>query len=152
MKIKKLLAVSTALCGTVCPGFAAAEPVAYPGSMWGQLMYPAGLTDEEKTNTLLSGRIEQGVDWFRFGDDRWKFNTYIAIGYSVDNKGLFYNNKLTPALGAKVSRSFDRGVLDLGIQAIHERRWKDANNGNNSGVQVYASWWFGWDARKLNRD
>lgn len=126
-----------------------AQPIAYPGSTWGVIQYPAGLSQEEKENTLLAGRIEQGADWFRFGDDKWKFNTYAALGYSVDNKGLPYNNKLTPALGAKVSRTFESGVLDLGVQAIYERRWKDNLSGSNSGVQAYASWWFGWDARRM---
>ena len=129
-----------------CTAVAAhAEPLAYPGSTWGALLYPAGLSELEKTNTLLSGRVEQGIDWFRFADDSWKFNTYAALAYSVDNKGLGYNNKITPALGMKVSKNFDRGVLDLGLQAIHERRWKE--DVNNSGVQLYASWWFGWDAK-----
>lgn len=129
---------------------ASAQPIAYPGSTWGQLIYPSGANDEEKNNALLSGRIEQGADWFRFGEDRWRFNTYVALGYSADSKGLFYNNKVTPAIGMKVSRAYEGGVLDLGLQAIHERRFKD--NTENSAVQVYASWWFGWDARRLNRN
>jgi hypothetical protein len=135
-------------CPILITHAAHAEPIAYPGSTWGQLVYPAGLVGEEKTDALLSGRVEQGVDWFRFGEDKWKFNTYAALGYSVDNKGLSYYNKLTPALGLKVSRSFDGGSLDLGVQVIHERRWKDSDS-SNSGVQAYANWWFGWDAKKI---
>lgn len=146
MKLARLVLGLVAGCAAGAFGVAQAEPLAYPGSTWGQLIYPAGLSEEEKTNTLLSGRVEQGVDWFRFGDDKWKFNTYVAIGYSVDNKGLAYNNKITPALGMRATRVFTGGALDFGLQAIHERRWKD--NQDNSGVQVYASWWFGWDAKR----
>jgi hypothetical protein len=137
-------------CAALMPLASHAEPIGYPGSTWGSLIYPSGLVGEEKDNTLLSGRVEQGIDWFRFGDgDKWKFNTYAAVGYSVDNKGLSYNNKLTPGVGAKVSRTFDGGLLDLGVQLTHERRWKDTISRSNSGVQAYASWWFGWDAKKV---
>jgi hypothetical protein len=137
--------VAACICAPV-----SAQPLAYPGSTWGQVIYPSGLSLEERENTLLSGRVEQGVDWFRFGNEQWKFNTYAAVGYSTDTKGLPYNNKVTPALGFKISRSFETGVLDLGLQAVHERRWKA--NTSDSGLQVYASWWFGWDARRTPRN
>jgi hypothetical protein len=139
--------VAIAACACAQAGVA---QIAYPGSTWGVLMYPAGLTPAEKENTLLAGRVEQGIDWFRFGDEQWKFNTYAALAYSVDNQGLDYNNKLTPAIGMKVSRTFESGVLDFGLQAIHERRWK--TSASNSGAQVYVSWWFGWDARRLRKE
>lgn len=145
-----LLSAVIAGCCALCATFAShAEPLAYPASMWGQLVYPAGLSQEEKDNTLLSGRFEQGADWFRFGDEKWKFNTYVALGYSMDTKELAYNNKLTPAVGVKVSRSFESGMVDLGLQLIHERRWKEPRDNSNTGVQVYASWWFGWDSRRM---
>jgi hypothetical protein len=147
--VKSGFKVAAACCVLWGAAGVQAQPIAYPGSTWGQLSYPAGLSREEKDNTLLAGRIEQGADWFRFGEDRWKFNTYVALAYTVDNRGLPYNNKLTPAVGMKVTRTFDSGVLDLGVQAIHEKRWRDDLNGKSSGVQAYASWWFGWDARKM---
>lgn len=124
---------------------AAAEPIAYPGSTWGVVTFPSATTGAEKDNTVLQGKIEQGIDWFRF-EDNWKFNTYVSAGYSVDNNGISYNNKFVPAVGAKVTREFSNGVADFGVQFINERRWKD--DVNSSGVQAYASWWFGWNLKK----
>jgi hypothetical protein len=129
------------------------KPIGYPGSNWSVLTYNPGVVkgSGEEDNVLLQGKFEQGVDWFKFGADKnWKFNTYVSLGYSADKNGLSYNNKLVPALGAKISRSFDNGVLDLGVQAVHENHFRGVTSGpkSGSGVQVYASYWFGWNLGK----
>jgi hypothetical protein len=132
-----------------------AEPIGYPGSTWGVLIFPTSITPETKDgkevtdNVLLQGKVEQGIDWFRFGDDKWKLNTFASFNYTIDNAGLTYNNKLVPAVGVKVVRAFKDGVLDLGIQGVYEQRLRPAagEKKNATGVQVYASWWFGWNLK-----
>lgn len=123
-----------------------AEPIEYPGSTWGVVMGPASTTGAEKNNVLAQGKIEQGIVWFRFADGQWKLNTYASLSYSLDTEGINYNNKAVPAVGVKATREFSSGVVDVGVQAINERRWKD--NVNSSGVQAYASYWFGWNLKK----
>lgn len=124
------------------------KPLAYPGSSWGTLTWPSGVKGTgEEHNAVLTGKVEQGIDWLKFGDgNRWTLNTYGSLGYSADHEGLDWNNKVVPAIGVKVSRAYEKGVVDIGVQAFRERRWKSDQDGN--GVQVYASYWFGWDAKK----
>ncbi len=124
-----------------------AEPLSYPGSTWGSVSFPAGLSRPENHDLLLTGRIEQGAVWMNFGqDNRWRLNTYAALTYSVDNAGLGYYNKYAPAVGVKVQRTFDDGVLDVGVQLAQEHRFKD--NAKATGAQAFVNWWFGWDLKK----
>lgn len=124
---------------------AQAEPIAYPGSTWGAVVFPSSGTTTEKDNTLFQGKVEQGIDWFRFADN-WKFNTYANVSYSLDNRGYDYNNKVVPAIGVKATREFSNGTFDVGAQLVHERRWKSDSEGD--ALQAYASWWFGWNLKK----
>ena len=129
------------------------KPIGYPGSNWSVLTVNPGVikNSAEEHNVLLQGKLEQGVDWLRFGADKnWRLNTYAALGYSVDKNAIAYNNKLSPAIGVKVSRDFDSGVVDLGIQAVHETHNRGVSSGPKSGtgVQAYASYWFGWNLKK----
>jgi hypothetical protein len=135
------------LVGIFASMVAVAEPVGYPGSTWSTLTGPAGVAGTEEKNVVLQGKLEQGIDWVRLGKNKnWTLNTYLSAGYSVDKDKLDYNNKIVPALGVKLSRKFDNGVVDFGIQAVHERRWIDGKSG--SGIQAYATYWFGWDLKK----
>lgn len=126
---------------------AASAQVAYPGSSWSTLTFPAGVAGTEEKNVTLQGKFEQGIDWLKLGEDKkWTLNTYVSLGYSVDKDKLDYNNKVVPAVGVKLTRSFDNGVIDIGVQLIHERRWISGSSG--TGVQAYGSYWFGWDLKK----
>lgn len=135
------------ICGFALAAAAHAEPLAYPGAMWGSVLFPSGLSGPENRDLLVTGRIEQGAVWLRFGEDNaWRLNTYAALSYSVDDKGLGYNNRYAPAIGVKVQRIFGGGILDLGMQLARERRFKD--NATSTGVQAYANWWLGWDLKR----
>lgn len=126
----------------------ALEPLGYPGSSWSVLTYNPGVIENtrERGNVLLQGKIEQGIDWTKFGG--WTLNTYASVAYSLDKNKIDYNNKLVPAVGVKMSRKFDSGVFDVGVQAVHERRIRvDGPNKTGNGVQVYASYWFGWNLK-----
>ena len=142
MMKKTSIAAALLVCAAVH-----AEPISYPGSTWGSITFPSGLSKPENHDALLTGRIEQGAVWFNFGEDkRWRLNTYMAVSYSVDNAGLGYNNKYAPVAGVKVQRTFDAGVIDIGLQLAHERRFKDGVS--STGPQAYVNWWFGWDLKK----
>jgi hypothetical protein len=73
------------------------------------------------------------------------------MGYSVDNVGLPYNNKVTPTLGLKFQRPWDNGIVDVGIQAVYQNTFRGVPGGGNesgSGVQAYVQYWTGWDLKK----
>jgi hypothetical protein len=138
------LALAVASIGAFADGL---KPLAYPGSAWSVVTFPAGVAGAEEHNTTLSGKVEQGIVWQKFGANKeWALNTYASFGYSVDREGLGYNNKVVPAIGVKMTRTFSNGVVDVGVQAVHENRFKDHQRG--SGVQAYVSVWSGWDLRK----
>ena len=125
-------------------------PIGYPGSNWSVLTVNPGVIKgtPEDDNILLQGKLEQGIDWKKYGN--WTLNTYGALGYSADKNGLFYNNKFVPALGVKMSRGYERGVIDVGVQVVYQNNFRGVTAGDNSGygVQAYASYWFGWNLKK----
>lgn len=148
--MKKIL-IAAAILAASTSAFAQSGPIGYPGSNWSVLTVNPSVIEgtPEDNNILLQGKLEQGIDWFRFGDGNWVLNTFGSVGYSVDKNQLSYNNKIVPALGIKVSRKFDQGVIDVGTQLVHERRFRtpDGFPSSGTGVQVYVSYWFGWNLR-----
>jgi hypothetical protein len=143
--MKKILIAALCLLSTP----AMAEPLAYPGSAWGVLTTPSSGNKgtPEEGNWVYTGKITQGVDWDRFGkDDTWVLNTYASVGYSVDTKKLDYNNKVSPAVGVKVSKLLPNGVVDIGTQLVVDKYFLSNGIKRNEdvGVQAYVSYWFGW--------
>ena len=136
-------------------------PVGYPGSTWGQFVTPSSVVKgtPEDGNWLYQGKVTQGVDWVKFGpSNSWVFDTYLSVGFSMDKNRLSYNNKLVPAVGAKIVRTFSKGVIDVGAEVVHEEHFGDVYDGatpvgqrlsqNGTGVQAYVSYWFGWNLGK----
>lgn len=137
---------------------AMAGPIGYPGSTWGEFVAPSSVIDgtPEDHNWIYQGSISQGVDWFKFGENKnWTFDTYGRLGFSVDRNDLSYNNKLVPALGAKVVRNFSHGAFDVGVEYIYQRHFGDVYDGADAvhdrvdreghGARAYVSYWFGWN-------
>lgn len=148
--MKKIIIATAIALSSLSATAEGLKPLAYPGSNWSMFTLNPGVIKgtPEDNNYLLQGRLEQGIIWKRFGDNKeWALNTYGALGYSVDKNGLAYNNKLVPAIGVKMTRSFENGVVDIGVQLVHENHFRGVNFGPRSGtgVQLFASYWFGWD-------
>jgi hypothetical protein len=137
-------------------GFAVAQdglkPLSYPGSNWSNLTYNSNpiRNDGERVNTTLQGNIEQGIVWAQFSNG-WRLNTYAAMGYSVDNLGLPWDNKVTPTLGVKFQRPWSNGIWDIGAQVVHQHNFRNIPPGQPSsgtGAQLYVQYWTGWDLKK----
>lgn len=132
-------------------------PIGYPGNTWGTLYYNAGSDNRRGLGTPrweTQGIVEQGIDWFRFGDGTWKFNTYGAIEYVInDNDKLFI-----PVLGMKVNKRFENGSLDIGIRVKNRNITVSGINGYDGSetfnrkktatVQIFATYWFDWNLKK----
>lgn len=136
----------------IASAFGTSAQLAYPGSNWSNLTYNSNPVrfGDEKVNTLLQGNIEQGIVWKQFSDG-WRFNTYAAMGYSVDNIGLSYNNKVTPTLGFKFQRPWENGNLDVGVQVVYQNNFRgvpSSVNNSGTGVQAYVQYWTGWDLKR----
>lgn len=121
------------------------KPLALPGHMWAVVSTPNSLA--ERGNVGMTFSAEQGADWVVFGDaNQWKLNTHVGFSGAADNDGYDWNNKGVISAGIRVSRKLGAdSVIDLGVQVIHERRWK--SNYEGTGLQVYARVWTSWDLK-----
>ena len=133
---------------------ASADPIAYPGSAWGVLSNPSSVIkhNAESNDWIYSGKITQGADWAVVKG--WTFDTYASVNYTVDSKGIDWNNKIDPALGVKFYRPLKigaaDGVVDIGAQVMYERRFGDEYKSikrDGLGIQFNAGYWFGWGER-----
>ena len=128
----------------------ASAQLAFPGNVWGTMVYsadaPAGYPKYR-----IEGVVEQGVDWFRFGEGkRWKFNTYGAVEYVMNSE----DKGASPVLGIKMSRGFGQGEgnLDLGLRYKYGSTYLSPTGSFAGGtrsvgrVELYATYWFSWDA------
>jgi hypothetical protein len=122
-----------------------------PGSAWADLTYnpsPIKNTPEED-NTLLQGRVEQGLIVGEVAG--FRVNTFGAVNYSADNNGLSYNNKIAPMVGVKLQHDLgSQGIVEMGVQVVHQRSFRGVTSGpdNGTGVQAFVSFWSGWDLKK----
>jgi hypothetical protein len=131
---------------------ATAQGMSAPGSTWANLTYnpsPIKGTPEDN-NTLLQGRVEQGLIVGRVGG--FRVNTFGAVNYSVDNNGLSYNNKVAPMVGIKLQRDLgSSGIVEAGVQVVHQHNFRGVAAGqpnSGTGVQAFISVWSGWDLKR----
>lgn len=122
-----------------------------PGSAWANLTYnpsPIRGTPED-SNTLLQGRVEQGLIVGRING--FRVNAFGAVNFSADNNGLAYNNKVAPMVGIKLQRDLGKqGIFEAGVQVVHQRNFRGVTAGPSSGtgIQAFASFWSGWDLKR----
>jgi hypothetical protein len=138
--MKKLLIVLAALLPTP----ALAEPLAYPGVAWVNVTGPH-VSNGEKGNWVVSGKVQQGVDWAEV--EGWRLNTSVSVAASKDTKGYDWNNKITPAISASVRKNSDAGLFEVGVQFVSETRFGSkyvTEPRSAQGVQVFANYWVGW--------
>lgn len=152
--MKKLLVAI--MFWTVCSSVLAQEqkaafrPLGYPGYTWGSVVFPSSIIGGvEENNILLQGKIEQGVDWFKLGSNKnITLNTFVDVGYSLDNKQIAWNNKITPGIGLKLKHDVFSVRFEYGIRYGYEQRWHDPINKSGTGVQVFVNWSAGWNLKK----
>jgi hypothetical protein len=124
---------------------ALANPVEYPGYATAIVTSPVATVDG-RTSALFQSRIEQGIVWFKFSDNLWKFNTFANLTLSRDNSGLNYNNVTSPAVGMKFTRTSSSTVTDVGVQVVRERfatdlyHFSEAKTRFQAFVSVVGAW------------
>jgi hypothetical protein len=137
--MKKLLIALAALLPTP----ALAEPLAYPGTAWVNVTGPH--VGDEAGNWIVSGKIQQGVDWTEL--DGWRLNTAVSVSASKDTKGYEWNNRITPAISASVRKNSTAGQFEVGVQVISETNFGSkyvTPDRTSQGVQFFANYWVGW--------
>lgn len=128
------------------------NPIALPGYTWGTMMWPNSVVKGvEDSNFLFQGKVEQGADWFKFGDRKeFTVNTFVNATYSADSAGLPWNSYVKPAIGAKIRWDGDWGVAAAGVQYLYQRNWNVPNGSpdSGSGVQLFVEWYSNWNLKK----
>lgn len=133
------------------PKMSLGGPIAYPGGVWGTMVYSAKAPDGY-LKWRVEGVVDQGVDWFRFGEGgSWKFNTYAGFEYVFNDEA----RGVTPMVGLKVNKRFTDGSLDLGLRWKHGNTYLSPVGTSSAGgsekvsrVEAYATYWFSWNLKK----
>lgn len=125
-------------------------PLGFPGITWGEIRYPGTQQPLDDGNLVFDGYAEQGVDWMDWG--RWgTFNSYANLDFIADTEDLAWNNVFAYGVGVKLKKLIGSNVLlQLGIEALHERRW--VSDQTNNVIFVYLNWSGWWDPRAIRLD
>jgi hypothetical protein len=126
-------------------------PIAYPGYMWGNAISPSSVQPgAPSSNVGYSAKVEQGVDWFAFDDDKkFRLNTFASALYARDtsNFAYTYGNVFTPAVGVKVRNVYESGLIEVGVQYVNQTNL-NVGGSSGSGVQAFVNVWTGWDLKR----
>lgn len=126
-------------------------PIAYPGYMWANAVSPSNLQPGAPSNNVgYSAKIEQGVDWFAFDQDKkFRLNTFVNAVYARDtsNFAYTYGNQFTPAVGIKVRNVYESGLIEVGVQYANQTNLNVAGS-SGGGVQAFVNVWTGWDLKR----
>jgi hypothetical protein len=126
-------------------------PIAYPGYMWANAVSPSNLQPgAPKGNIGYSAKVEQGIDWFAFDQDKKiRLNTFVNAVYARDTSDFAYTygNVFTPAVGVKVRNVYESGLIEVGVQYANQTNLNVAGS-SGGGVQAFINVWTGWDLKK----
>ena len=164
---KRLLAAVFIVClGAAAPAFAIDS---YPGSTWGELLWqvPALGPQPNIPDLLTDGWIRQGADVAHF--DGMHLVPYVTLRWTVDTRGLSWNNTVGPGIGISLLTSpLKNSSVTIGIENIwnyYDRDWQ-WSTGKSTGspnyepiysgdpsrltdtVNVYMDWYGWWDLGK----
>jgi hypothetical protein len=129
------------VCFTVPSSALAIE--GFPGSTWGGVWFQ--LPQHEDRNAIVSGWVEQGIAWKRWGNIR--LDTYARIGYGWDSENNGWANSLDPGVGVSLNiYSFKAVSMRTGIEYVWEWRYRDHET--KQKAIAYISWYSSWDLMK----
>jgi hypothetical protein len=116
----------------------------FPGSAWVNVTGPH-VGGGEKGNWVITAKANQDAVLTEVSD--WKLSSFVSVSLSTDSKGYEWNNRVTPAVGMKITRDVPGGIFDIGVQYAHETHFgklykmPDRSSG---GIQVSVNYWTGW--------
>lgn len=134
---KTILAVAI-----VClwPGFGRAEPVGYPGGIWGQVTHD----DDQVSGSGGMGWIHQGIDWVSLPGDIM-LNTYAEFRYRTRDMNRKYYDSQGPAVGIELRKDF----LTVGSAVYWEKL--PVLESSSTNRELYVTWYYDWDVNKENK-
>jgi hypothetical protein len=139
-----IVLILLSLCGSVAYAQSAlptafgtpAARTSYPGQAW----LEEGNYSPSEASVLTTGYVEQGVTIGHvFGLSLAPFGSF---GISADTKGYDWENRSAIRAGAKVSKVFSHGIVEVSTGYSLEDRFKSGLQ--RGGLTSYADYWFGW--------
>jgi hypothetical protein len=110
---------------------------------WGEFRYPAKQEEIQRDAALLQGRAEVGVDWPAI-KPFLRANTFVELAYKWDTAQLPFNNKVEPAIGAKLKvRVAESAAVELGVKYLHEYRF--VSDTHESGPVAFLNWYLEYE-------
>ena len=88
-------------------------------STWGEARAPNAHIGEERTNAMVEGAVELGLDVAEPVPDL-ALNLFSELEYEADTRKLDFNNSIRPAAGAKLVFEGPRGSFQIGAKAVAE--------------------------------
>ena len=107
---------------------------------YGTLEYKGSLIKGDD-NVVLTVGGEYSTD-YAFDDSKWLFVPFVDMHFSWDVDQNNYNNKIIPAVGAKLRRPVEKGEIFVGVKLEADYRWVDGTL--DTGPMVFAGWYKGF--------
>jgi hypothetical protein len=121
------------------------EPI-YPRMWPGNVSHNTGMHSPFEDAVISTTRIEQGYTIFRGRSTA--LAPFVSFQATFDDRGWDWNNKLVTQIGLKASKTFDKGVVQVGSAYVKEKRIKSGRS--DSEFAVFANYWFGWSQLSLH--
>lgn len=142
MKLHKVLIFCYLLSAPVVASALNVPSFSTPGSMWGDVRFPASEQEEDKDNLILEGAIEQGIDLFMLSENT-PFTAFVSLNYTFDSEKFDYNNKTKSGFGFKIRHFInDNIVVDVGAKYELDHRFESGDN--LDGFQGFVNWFGSW--------
>lgn len=146
--ITLMLLAASAVSAQQSPAYAVKgsvlDGIALPGQMW---MTAGSSSPIEKGNVLTQAFIEQDASIYATWNNSLWLTPYVSAGIAFDAKGYSWNNKIQPAIGIKLNKSFRHGVISAGVAYAYENRYRNAEESTfrpTSGMKDFVQDWFAW--------
>ena len=107
---------------------------------YGTLESPGSLIKGDN-NIVLTLGAEYSAE-YTMNDSKLVFVPFVDTHFAWDADGNNYNNKLIPAVGAKVRYPLEKGELFAGIKFEADYRWQA--NTLDTGPMLFAGWYKGF--------
>ena len=120
------------------------------GSASGIIQFPSSAQPNESDNLLISGAIEQGVDFLSISKDT-AINFFGRVNYRLDTEELDFNRKILLGVGIKLRHYFsDSFVMSIGAKYENDKRFVIERS--SDGTQLFTNWFYSWHVPGSNHD
>jgi hypothetical protein len=132
------------------PSAMAQSGISKPGSASVNIYFPSSAQPAESDNLLVTGTIEQGVDFLSISD-KTALNFFGRMDYRADTEELDFNRKILLGVGIKLRHYFsDAFVMSVGAKYENDKRFVVERS--NDGTMLFGNWFGSWQVAGSSHD